>query len=109
MADKQLIGSTLAQTTTNAYASVLKIERPPDVTKMLFQLYEDGTNATLYQVLASNVDTAALYATLVTDVSLSDDTLYETMCDAWLFIDIQIKAASGGSQGVVTAYASGEQ
>jgi len=94
------------QTSTNNYASILKIEVPSQITKVLVHLKEQNVNAVKYKILASADDVT--YETLKDETSLSKNgSVYETCDDPWRIFDVQIKSAVAGIHGSVKATISG--
>jgi disulfide oxidoreductase YuzD len=103
----ELIGKVLAKTTTDAYASALKLQVPTQMQKVMFHLKENDTNDVKYQVLGSMDD--VVYEEVVAEAELlKDGSIKLTAIDEpWPYLDLQVKSSVAETPGKVTAYASG--
>ena len=95
------------QATVNAYSSILLIQSPPFISKFLFVLKENDTNAIEYQILGSldGVNWVVVLATA--DLAKNASVACASITDPWIWLDLQIRSDVGDSHGSVTAYCSG--
>ena len=103
----QSLGSN-TQTSTNDYASVLKVQVPGQVKTVLVHLIEKNVNAVIYRIRGSIDD--ATYETLpnVDGVTLAKNaSAFETCDDPWLYFDVQVKSAVAGVHGSLEVLVSG--
>ena len=103
----ELIGKVLAKATTDDYASALKLQVPTQMQKVMFHLKENDTNDVKYQVLGSMDDVVYEEAVAEAILAKNGSIKLTAIDEPWPYLDLQIKASVGSSQGKVTAYASG--
>lgn len=97
---------TKTQTTTSAYASVLKVELHSQIHKVTVHLVEKNVNAVKYKILASNDDVTfeTLQAETVIAKNGSD---WQTLDEAWRFIDVQAVDSVAETHGSIKVTATG--
>jgi len=103
----QNLGSN-TQTSTNDYASVLKVKVPGQIKTILAHLIEKNVNAIVYRIRGSVDDET--YETLpnVDCIALAKNgSAFETCDDPWVYFDVQIKSAVAGAHGSVKVLVSG--
>lgn len=104
------------QTTTSSYASVLKVTMPVgkksydlgavQVQKVLIHMIEKNVNAIKVKILASNDDTT--YETIMAETTIAKNaSLYETLSDPWMYIDVQAVDAVAETHGSLKVVISG--
>jgi hypothetical protein len=100
-----IASSGTAITTTASYASIFGGPQAVTIpgTKILIDLFEQNVNTTLYQVKAGPA--ISLLHTLITDVALNKNAdAYEVIADPFMYVDILVKDAVGGTHGSVIGY-----
>ena len=102
-----LIGSVNSKISTNDYVSALKLGLSSiKYWNFVVHLKEDNTNAIKFKILAS-IDQVT-WETIKAETTLAKDgSVYETLSDAWLYIDVQFKANVADTQGKLTVNVSG--
>lgn len=101
------IGSATADT-TNSYADLIKVKLAQTKTlgKFLIWLKENNVNAIKFKILGSQDDTN--YEELKAETVLAKNaSTFELVAWPWLYVKVQHKADSGGSQGKTTCIISG--
>ena len=102
----EVVSATIV--TTDAYVAVITVHKRPG-SASLFQLIEDNVAAVLYEIRGSLVHVDAKYVTLTTDASLAKAAIaYETVTDAWVYVQVRVKSAVAGVPGQVEVYVSGD-
>ena len=102
----ELIGTKPAHATTSAYVSALKVKVPPHIKGLLIHLAEDNVNAVKFKILGSSDDSR--YEMLKGDTIIAKNgSTYETLTDAWLWVDIQVKDSVAETHGSVTVNVTG--
>lgn len=95
-----------AQTTTNDYASIVKVKLPTNMKRFLIHWKELNVNAALIKILASPDDVT--YETIKAETALAKNgSSYETLEDPWTWIDVQVKSAVAETHGSVKVYITG--
>jgi len=92
----ELLGKTLAQASTGAYADIVSLQIPPGVTKLSVFLKEKNVNAIKYKIIAGMNGTDYPYEITGETVIAKDAQVYETptsntkLADPMLHVKVQI-------------------
>jgi hypothetical protein len=95
------------QISGNDYISIMKLNlNNIEYKTFLFHFREENTNAIKFKILASSDQIT--WETIKEETTLAKNgSTYETLTDAWMFIDIQFKADTPEAQGKLTLNVSG--
>jgi hypothetical protein len=78
------------------------------MSKLLFYLKEENTNAVLFKIHGAQDEDFTYYEDLKAETTLAKNSrTYETLSEPWLYVRVLHKAASEGSQGKTTCIISG--
>ena len=103
----EIIGIVLAKTSTDNYASALKLQVPTHMQKVMFHLKENNTNAIKYKILGSMDDVTYEEVVVETILAKNASIKLDAITDPWPYLDLQFKASVGAAQGKLTSYAAG--
>jgi uncharacterized protein YchJ len=102
----ELIASAGPVATEDAYASVLKVKVPPQISKLLVHIKENDTDDVDWKILAS-CDDVTYFEELAEEEVLQDGSSFHEVSKAWLYLDIQVKSAVAEAPGSVSVSISG--
>jgi hypothetical protein len=97
----ELIGTISAQPSTNAYVSAVLVKVPPHTTKLLIHIVEKNVNAITYKVLGQSRASGTTEELLAPKAIAKAGSDWQTLEDAWLYVDVQIITTVNPNHGSV--------